>query len=181
MKRYRVLATISAMVVAAALAQGWPAGVSAFASTKGQTVTVSGKFENGVMLEDLRWANTSSTACFPATENAKFKGHHVYFATSMPARSEMTVKLIPKDPNQDVSLYGYQIGATNFRVPPNVPSAVSCEYDAKWDRPRVGRTQDHTRSIKFSNPTANTYNIFIVASGPESTKAGEFSIEVVLQ
>ena len=178
----QLFATMSFSLLLMAVAQTtWPTNVGLLSLSKGQISTASSQLESGAPLTDLAWASTSSMACFPATENAKFRGNHVFFAATMPARSELVVKVIPKNPAQDVSLYGYQVGATIFTLPPAINRAVSCEYDARWDRPKAGRTQDHTRSIKFTNPTGNTYNILVAVSGPEAARSGEFSLEFDLK
>jgi hypothetical protein len=43
-------------------------------------ITASGKPENGVPMLDLEWASTSSMACFPAAESAKFQAKLMYAA-----------------------------------------------------------------------------------------------------
>ncbi len=159
---------------------GWPANVTKVISEKGKTVTASGKLERGERINDLTWASTSSMACFPATQNEKFRGNHVLFATDLPQRSILVVTVVPKDPSKDVSIWGYQVGTTNFRVPPTIESCTSCEAEHKWDRPKRGKTQDHTRSITF-NATTNPYNILIGVSGPGAATAGDFDLKFELK
>lgn len=177
--------TLSSIIIFSSLAlaqTAWPASVSKLIphTAREQIVTVSGKLENGVAIQDLEWASTSSMACFPATENAKFQAKHVMYATQIPRRSTMIIKVIPKDPNVDLSLWAYSIGTGDFFVPPKVPRAVSCEYDAKWDRPWKGKTQDHTRSVEL-RAVGNPYNILIGVSGPAATNSADFDLEVLLQ
>ncbi len=158
----------------------WPEGVTVVKSEKGKTVEVKGKMEAGKPMEDLSWAANSSMACFPATQNEKFRGNHVMFATDLPPRSIMTVTVVPDDPKQDLSIWGYSVGTTNFTTPPKIPSCVACEAEHKWDRPKRGKTQDHTRTISF-NAIANPYNVLIGVSGPAGATAGGFTLKVELK
>ena len=63
---------------------------------------------------------------------------------------------------------------------PNLNSCVSCEADYKWDYPKRGKTQDHTRTINF-NSIKNPYNIFIGVAGAEGVTSGDFEIFVTLK
>ena len=91
----------------------------------------------------------------------------------------MTITVIPNDPTADVSIYAYEMGATNFVVPPNVQQVVSCEAEYKWDRPKKGKTQDHTRTITL-NAIQNPYNVVIGVSGPAAAK-GSFDLKIDLK
>ncbi|CAG5087292.1 hypothetical protein CRYO30217_03444 [Parvicella tangerina] len=142
--------------------------------------TFSGDLSKGEKVDDLSWASTSSNACFPGTQNKKFRGNHVLYQFEIPPYSEVTIKLIPKDKKANFSLYGYQVGTTNFSTPPNLSSCVSCEADHKWDYPKKGKTQDHTRSI-FFNSIKNPYNIFIGVAGADGLSSGEFTVEIDLK
>lgn len=139
--------------------------------------TVSGKLETGEIFTDLSWASRSSTACFPGTQNKKFTGNHVFFNFVIPPYSEAYVKLIPKNKQANMSLYGYQIGLNNYTLPPALSSCVTCEADHKWDYPKKGKTQDHTRSIRF-NAIKNSYNVVVGVAGAEGLKTGDFALEV---
>jgi hypothetical protein len=157
----------------------WPAHVVPVKAEKGKRVEVKAKLEDGKPIEDLSWASNSSVACFPATQNAKYRGPHVLFRSELPPRSVMTITVTPDDPKTNLSLYAYSIGATSERVVPDLPSCVSCESDEKWDRPKKNRTQDHTRSVKL-NAIANPYNVVIGVSGPAG-EVGGFTVAVELQ
>jgi len=141
--------------------------------------SADGDLANGAPMEDLTWAWSSSNACFVETQKKKFTGHHVLFATDLPPYSELTVTLIPEDPNANFSLYGYSIGTTRTDIVPNLPSCVTCEADFKWDYPYRGRTQDHTRSIRF-NAIRNPYRVIIGVAGAEGLATGKFRLEVKL-
>ena len=166
------------LVFNAAFAQ-LPDNVTKIDATPNAVTSVDGKMEDGAKIDDLTWASRSSIACFPGTQNTKFRGNHVLYMFEIPAYSEVTVRLIPKDKKANFSLYGYQVGTTNFSVVPDLSSCVSCEADHKWDYPKKGKTQDHTRSIEF-NSINNGYNIFIGVSGPADLVKGDFTIEIDL-
>ena len=156
----------------------FPAGVHAIDAQANKTTEYRGNLSDGAPIEDLSWASTSSNACFPATQNSKFRGNHVLHGFSIRPYSEVTVTVIPDKKDANFSLYGYQIGATSYRVVPDLPSCVSCEADHKWDYPKRGKTQDHTRSI-FFNSTTNPYNIFIGVVGADAgTNQGAYTLKI---
>ncbi|MFT5779376.1 MAG: hypothetical protein ACI837_002334 [Crocinitomicaceae bacterium] len=156
-----------------------PDNVQGIDAVPNEITSYTGNLSNGEIMEDLSWASSGSNACFPGTQNAKFRGNHVLHQFDIPEYSEVTITVIPKDKNADFSLYGYQVGTTNFRTPPNLPSCVSCEADHKWDYKKRGKTQDHTRSIRF-NSTTNSYNIFIGVVGANPSVVGEYTLEIDL-
>lgn len=172
---------LAALVLSSGVARAdWPASVKVVQSEKGKTVEVKGDFKDGAPIADLSWAANSSVACFPATQNDKFRGNHVLYATSLPPRSVMNITVTPADPKQDVSIYAYEVGTNNFALPPDLHSCVSCEAEHKWDRPKKGKTQDHRRSVRL-NAIGNPYNVVIGVSGPAAAKAGAFTLSVQLE
>lgn len=134
----------------------------------------------GDKIDDLSWASSSSNACFPATQNAKFRGNHVLHAFEIPPYAEVTVTVIPDDRKANFSLYGYQVGTTTFHTPPELPRCVTCEADHKWDYPKRGKTQDHTRSV-FFNSIRNPYNIVIGVVGGEGQTSGAYTLKIDLK
>lgn len=143
------------------------------------TVTYSGNLKNGVQMNDLSWASTSSNACWPSTQNTKFTGNHVLYKTVIPPKSEMYVKVIPKDKNANFSIYAYQVGVNNNSVVPNLSSCIACEAEHKWDYPKVGKTQDHTREV-YLNATTESYNVFIGVVGANGLTTGDYTLEIKL-
>jgi hypothetical protein len=177
----RVLALLTVLATVATAQSQWPSNVTVVASEKGKVVTVEGKLESGTPIADLSWAANSSEACFPGTQFEKFRGNHVLFATSLPTRSIMKITVAPKDTSKDLSLYAYSVGATDFKtLPPNIPRVVSCEAEHKWDRPKAGKTQDHTRWVEL-NAIQNPYNVVIGVSGPKEAVSGEFTLSIELK
>lgn len=143
------------------------------------TVSYQGDLSDGQQISDLSWAANGSVACFPATKNQKFSGNHVFYSTTIPKRSEMFIKIIPKNKKQNFSLYAYQVGMNNEQLPPNLNSCVTCEADYKWDYKRRGKTQDHTRQVRL-NAINNPYKVVIGVVGAEGLTDGEFTIEIKL-
>ncbi|MCB0478840.1 MAG: hypothetical protein KDC84_11775 [Crocinitomicaceae bacterium] len=157
----------------------FPDGVTELKVEPNKNFETKGDLSKGKKIDDLSWASNSSVACFPATQNSKFRGNHVLYGFSIPAYSQVKVTVIPDDKSKDFSIYGYQVGTTNYSVVPNLSSCVSCEAEHKWDYPKRGKTQDHTRSIEF-NSIKNPYNIFIGVTGNNGLTSGSFTLKIEL-
>lgn len=172
-----VLAGAAGTTGGAAAAGAWPTGVTPVESKDGQVVTVKGDLAAGKAIP-LTFAAKSSVACFPATEFDNFRGNHVFYGTTLPKDSVMTITAIPDDPKTDVNLYAVQVGSTDFkRIPPNVPTAVACEasYDQKTDsNPGV------TEKVVL-NATTNPYNVVIGVAGPKGVTSGGYTLKVELK
>ena len=179
MKKINVLTILFLFFTSSIFAQ-FPDGINSIDAKPNEVTTFTGNLADGFIMEDLSWASTSSNACFPGTQNKKFRGKHVLHGFVIPPYSEVFIKVIPKDKNANFSIYGYQVGTTNYSVVPNLSSCVSCEADHKWDYPKRGRTQDHTRTIRF-NSIKNSYNIFIGVAGAEGLEKGEYTLEIDLK
>lgn len=179
MKKFFFFIGAALMFTGQSLAQV-PENVTVIKAVPNAITSASGNIKDGQKIEDLGWADNSSVACFPGTQNSKFRANHMLYMFEIPSYSEVTVKLIPKNKKDDFSLYGYQVGTTNFSTPPNLSSCVSCEADHKWDYPKKGKTQDHTRSVWF-NSIKSSYNIFIGVSGPAGLTEGDFILEIDLK
>ncbi len=143
------------------------------------TVSEPGTLADGHKIADLSWASNSSVACFPATKNQKFTGNHVLYTTTIPKRSEMFIKVVPKNQNQNFSLYAYMVGEMNDQLPPNLSSCITCEESSKWDRNWKGKTQDHTRQVRL-NAINRSYKVVIGVVGAEGLTEGDFTLEIKL-
>jgi hypothetical protein len=126
--------------------------------------TAMGDLSQGSALCGLSWM--SNAYCVPETQFHYFGGHHVFYALEEPLApgEQVEIEVIPA-PNVEVSLYGYQMGTTNFSVPPVVSSSV-CEASHRHDlrhRPGYGEIE----RIKFMNPSSNpnAYNVFFGVAG----------------
>jgi hypothetical protein len=153
----------------------WPAQVTPVEAKAG-TVTTKGNLSTGKTIS-LAFASKSSNACWPATENVNFSGNHVFYATQIPAYSEMKITVIPDDRKTDLSVYAYMQGTTDTRhVPPNVPSAVTCEagYDAKKDS-----NSGASESVKL-NATNHPYNVVIGVAGAKGVTTGSYTLKIEL-
>ncbi|MCB0584827.1 MAG: hypothetical protein KDD06_05810 [Phaeodactylibacter sp.] len=141
-------------------------------------VSVKGGLADGASMPVLNWAWDSQNACFTATQQHKFSGHHVLYQTRLPARAEMTIRVIPDDPDANFSLYAYS-GNGEYLVP-DLPRCVSCEADYKWDYKYRGKTQDHTRSVSL-RAVANPYTVTIGVAGADGLADGTFTLEIILE
>ncbi|MBU0487165.1 MAG: hypothetical protein KKA07_08870 [Bacteroidetes bacterium] len=158
----------------------FPAGVTKIDSKPNATVSIKGNLSKGSKMTDLSWASTSSNACWPATQNTKFNGNHVLFSTNLPKRAKMYITVIPDDKNANMSIYAYSMGTTNYTTPPALTTCVSCEAEHKWDYPKKGKTQDHTREV-YLNAINNPYNVVIGIAGADGLATGGFTIEVKIE
>jgi len=168
------------MLIASYSYSQFPANVKSINAQSNKVITFKGDLSNGFTISDLSWASKSSTACFPATQNSKFTGNHVLYSTKLPRYSEMFITLIPDNKNANMSIYAYSIGTTNYTIPPELSSCVSCEAEHKWDKPKRGKSQDHTRSVKL-NAINNPYNVVIGVVGANGLKKGSYTIKINLK
>jgi hypothetical protein len=152
--------------------------ITPIAAERGKTVSASGKLESGVTLDRLDWAWDSSVACFPGTEQTYFDGRHVFFRAEIPTRSRMFITVTPKDPTVNLSAYAYEIGVGAQTLPPDLTTVVSCESERKWDRPKRGKSQDHSRVLPQLTAIANPYSVIIAVTSPKAVTAGEFDVAV---
>lgn len=156
-------------------------GLNWLALESGKTMEVSGDLSQGVAIPDLSWAWSSSVACFPETQAKKFNGNHVLYGLDLPGYSELEIVLIPKDPNANFSLYAYELGKIDAGdMPPNLSSCIRCEVDHKWDYPRRGQVQDHTRSVDDILAIGNPYQVVIGVVGAEGLATGAYTLQVKL-
>lgn len=147
---------------------------TAIESKANASVSTSGKLESGGKV-DLAFASKSNVACWPATENLNFDGNHVVYKTTLPPYSDMTITATPVDGKTDLSVYAYLVGTKDTTsVPPNVPSAVTCEagYDAKTDH-NPGKPE----TVKV-NSVKNPYTVYIGVAGAGGTTAGAFDLKI---
>ncbi|MCK6569971.1 hypothetical protein L6V77_02560 [Myxococcota bacterium] len=181
MRRFFAPLAFAATTLAFAAAATAAPTITPIAAEKGKTVRVAGKLEAGAPLASLDWAWKSSMACFPATQQANYTGNHVFFQAELPPKSEMYVTIIPKDPKVNLSGYAYSVAPGKVVLPPDVASCVSCEAEAKWDRPKRGKTQDHTRVLPRVTAIGNPYSVLIGVTAPKEVTAGEFEVEVTIK
>jgi hypothetical protein len=145
---------------------------------RGKVVSITSNLETGIDMPDLSWAWRSDMACFVQLQAWKFDNKHKLFAipTKFSGIGEITVRVIPIDPNVNLSLWYYMAGASDFRVPPKISNIRACEADFKWDRPFKNQTQDHTRWV--STGAKGNENVVIGVSAPKDVSTAEFRLEV---
>ena len=180
MKKYGL---ILASLLPLALAQtSYPESVTRLIPVeRGKVVFIDAKLETGIEMTDLSWAWRSDMACFVQLQAWKFESKHKMFAipTKFSGIGEITVKVTPKDPNVNLSLWYYMAGSTDYRVPPKVSNMRACEADFKWDRPFKNQTQDHTRYV--STGAKGNENVLIGVSAPKDVIAADFTLEVTVK
>ena len=180
MKGYIWTFMIVVFAAAHAIAQDKQTIVYKIKNEPNMTSTVNGSLKDGKKLASLAWASSSSNACFPATQNAKFTGNHVLFSTDQPPHSIMTVTVTPKTAGVNLSIYGYQIGAGQTILPEALQRCVTCEAEHKWDYPKRGKVQTDARSISFS-AIGNGYSVIIGVAGADGLTEADFTVAVTLK
>ncbi|MEL7532859.1 MAG: hypothetical protein AAFN10_16185 [Bacteroidota bacterium] len=145
------------------------------------TFEVEGDLSDGILMEDLSWAWSSSNACFPATQQQKFTGNHVLYTANLPRYSELEVTVVPHDKNANFSIYAYEVGLNNDAVVPNLPRCIRCEADHKWDRNYKGKTQNHTRTVRDLIAINNPYKVVVGVVGAEGLTEGAYTLQFKLK
>lgn len=168
---------LSFIFTAIAIAQ-WPAEVTVVVSKPNEEVKVSGDLATGRIIEDLSWASSSANACFVATQNHKFRGNHVFFATTIPAKSILSISVKPTKSNGDLSIYAYMTGMEVSNLVPDLPKCITCEADYKWDGNWKGKIQTSERNVEFNNPTDGPFSIVIGVTAPKGVTTGQFDLKV---
>ncbi len=144
---------------------------------------IEGDIKAGGTME-LRWAERSSVACFPGTRFEMFNGNHVLYRVTMPARSRLTIGLVPKN-GAAINLYALRQGAAETAAPPNITSAISCEasYPIYANLP-TGRTvrnaDDGSRKIEFIS-VGSPYSILIGVAGAKGLKEGGYTLGIKIE
>lgn len=62
---------------------------------------------------------------------------------------------------------------------PNLSRCVRCEADFKWDRPRRGRTQDHTRVVNDILALRNPYEVVVGVVGANGLVSGGYTLQII--
>ena len=166
------------LVTKAAATTGTVTKATAITLQKGKTATVTGKLDGGAQI-DLDFAQKSQTACFVGTQFTHFDGNHVAYIVDLPKQSNLDIKATPTDKSLDISLYAYSMGTTNNYLPPNVPSAVSCEASFGTNKYSEPYNPGGAEDVKL-NAISNPYKVVIVVAGAQKVTKGAFKLEVTL-
>jgi hypothetical protein len=160
-----------------------PSGViteaTPIATVANETVSVSGKIDGGVEI-DLAWATKSSVACFPATKNDHFNGKQVVYSFDLPKYTNATIELFPQDPNLDLNLYAYEVGAKAVVLPPNISSVVSCEASYGTKNINVPYNPGGSEKVLMT-ALNNPYRVYVGVAGAQKVGKGSFDLRVTLK
>ncbi|MEZ4992018.1 MAG: hypothetical protein R2824_16470 [Saprospiraceae bacterium] len=141
-------------------------------SEKGKALGYRGDLAEGELMNDLSWAWSSNNACFPKTQEEQYKGHHQLYLTEIPAHSEMTITLVPDDPQENLNLYAYSFGG-DLRLVPNLSSCVSCEAGYQ---PRQG-LKKHLRQVEL-RAVNRPYQVVIGVAGGKGVTSGAYQLQI---
>ncbi len=173
-----ILATLSILISMMSQAQQTVYQIEPLANGE---VIYKGDLSQGQPLDDLSWAWSSSNACFPETQKQKFTGNHVFYTGIIPKYSEMTVTVIPDDENANFSIYAYVIGVNKNDLVPQLFSSIRCEAEHQWDRPKAGKTQDHSRTVKDLLAINTPYRVVIGVTGANGLVTGSYTLSVEMK
>lgn len=145
---------------------------------------VTGNLKDGVKLSSLRWAESSSVACFPGTRFEMFNGNTVFYRIELPAASAMKITVKPKD-GKAINLYALRQSMRQQQVPPDVTSAISCEasYPIYANLPtgrRVTNKDDGTRKVEYISVNS-AYSILIGVAGANGLTEGDFTLGIEIK
>lgn len=179
----RGLFSLTVVLAMALPASAEESAVHAIALESGKPAVVSGNISSGKKIP-LDWAAKSSVACFPGTRFEMFDGNHVFYRVELPARSEMKIKLVPRDRSKVINLYALRQGAGGDQpVPPDVDTAISAEASyplyAKTGTRTIKNSDDGTRKIDFISVN-KPYSILIGVAGGKGSVEGEYELSVAV-
>ena len=151
----------------------WPSSVATVDVTPGgPAVTVQGDLGAGACTH-LGFADDSSVACFPGTQDANFQGNVVFYAVAggLPAHNKLDITVTP-NAGVDVSVFTYLTGTDTYYVPPFVPQVPNCEavHDAGAGGPE---------SVSIWN-VAGDHNVLVGVAGTAGTTTGGFELRLAM-
>ena len=122
---------------------------------------------------DLDWADQSTVACWPGTEDMNFNGNHVFFEITQGADEDLYLRVTPAA-GVDVSLYAMEFEGS-VQTPPDVSDCLSCEASADWtDDANPGDTEE----VYLSG--YNAYEVLIGVAGANHAGSGGFTLDLWL-
>lgn len=158
--------------IASATGTGWPADV--------YRVEVGGVYAHDLSegeVLDLDWADDSSFACWPGTENANFSGSHVFFGMVQPPDTYLTVVAVP-EPGLDLSLYLMQIADGERWVPPAAEHApLTCEAGFDQQNDNNPGEVEYIETLGYQTDV----NVLIGVAGANGLTEGGFELEIFLE
>jgi|GEM_PF-403811 len=137
--------------------------------TKGKTVTVTGDIKGGKLLP-LAWATNSNVACWPATRNQHFDGHHVAYKVKLPPRTKLKVELIPEK-GADMSVYAYS--ASGHPLPPKL-------YRARCEAGYFG-SKGGKEKVSLQGSMTATYDVVVAVAGAGKAAKGKYTLKMTIE
>lgn len=145
-------------------------------AARDSTLSYAGNLAEGQPLSRLDWAWDSQNACFVETRRDFFTGNAVWYRTGIPKYSTMIIRLIPDDPDENLSLLAYSGG--RGALPPDLPGCVSCEADFHQDRQNISRPENGpARSVEL-RAVNRAYPVTIAAFGAGGLRSGGYTLEI---
>jgi len=125
----------------------------------------------------LAWASSSQVACFPATRFNEYKGNHVFYRVDLPAQSQITITVDPKN-NKRINLYALRMGVDDRMTPPEIQVVGSCEasYPIYAGTPNY-QERAKAQSVEFMS-IRNPYSILIGVAGAENVLSGAYDLNI---
>lgn len=125
----------------------------------------------------LEWASSSQVACFPATRFNEYKGNHVFYRVDLPAQSQITITVDPKN-NKRINLYALRMGVDDRMTPPEIQVVGSCEasYPIYAGTPNY-QERAKAQSVEFMS-IRNPYSILIGVAGAENVLSGSYDLNI---
>ena len=113
--------------------------------------------------------------CFPATENVNFTGHHLFYETTQPIGTRITVLATP-DKSTDISLYVIQTTLGSTQLPPNITGGGGTICEASFDQ-ASDDNPGQPEGVVIPG-WENAYRLIIGVAGANETNTGAFKLEV---
>jgi len=146
----------------------------------GKRVKAQGKIDGGVEI-DLGWAETSNVACFGGHRFVHYEGKHVLYRFAQPPQTTLAVKVTPKRPDLDLSLYVYRTGPDDTTtIPPKVYSA-KCEASFGKSDALVSPNPGDPEWVDGMITVDNSNTVYVGVAGAKGVTAGDFELEVELK
>jgi hypothetical protein len=146
----------------------------------GKRIKAQGSIDAGVEI-DLGWAESSNVACFGGHRFVHYEGKHVLYRFAQPAQTTLSVKVTPKKPDLDLSLYVYRTGPDDTTtIPPKVYSAT-CEASFGKNDALVSPNPGDPEWVDGMITVGNPYTIYVGVAGAKGVTSGDFELEVELK
>ncbi|MEM6268664.1 MAG: hypothetical protein AAF998_04465 [Bacteroidota bacterium] len=120
----------------------------------------------------LPFTTSNGTACFPATDQSHFSGHHIWYSIEIPAHATLEASL---HADRDLSLYAYLSPEKVAPLPPEIGAVLACEASHQ-DHAGPGRPEVVSLT---SDSVSGTVIVGVV--GANGLKSGSFALNLGLK